>query len=76
MLHKETNHIAPLTRTEILKDTLGRRDHEGGRFFIGKRTQPLVIGPAFLQGYKVRYHLHNVGGIEDLIDGLLIDHFA
>lgn len=42
LLHEGDNVAARLT-TETVEDLLLDRDGEGGRFFIVKRTEPLVI---------------------------------
>ena len=39
-----------------------------------ERTKTFVIDTSFAEGHKFLYHVHNVGCIEDALNGLMIYH--
>src|SRR5882757_6839599 len=75
MLHQEADRSAAAAAAKAFIDLLGRGDGEGGRLFVVEGAEPEVVGAAFFQLYKGAYYLNNVDTAEDLLYGLLGDHF-
>jgi len=76
MFHEEAHYITTFARAEILKDSFGRGNHKRRSLFVGKRAQAFVISPTFFQRHKIRDHLHDIRGFENLIYGLLVNHLV
>ena len=74
MLHQESNHIATFPGAEIFENPLCGGHHKRGSFFIGKRTETLIVSPTLFKCYKIRDHLNYVGSIKYLVYGLLVYH--
>ena len=72
MLHDEAYRRAAFAATETFADVSGLVDRERWRAFVVERTQAFVVGSAAAQFHKVAYHIDNVGGIEDSLNGFLI----
>ena len=70
MFHKECHDISAFSAAEILPNLLYGGNHKTGGSLICERTEPLEIGPGFLQLHKVANNLLNAGGFKYLIYGV------
>ena len=75
MLHQEADRIAAAAAAKALVNFLGRGDGEGGRLFVVEGAETEVVGAALFRLYKAAYYLNDIDTAEDLLYGLLGDHF-
>lgn len=74
MFHDEPHGVAPLAATETMTGASRRRHVERRGLLVMERTQPFIIDAALVERYKLRYYVHNIGGVLDTVYRLSVDH--
>jgi len=74
VLHQEVDRVAALPASEALVDAPRRRHVKGGRFLVVERAEPDEVRPAFADVHEIAHHLRDLGGLDDALDGGVVDH--
>jgi hypothetical protein len=76
MLHDEIDRIPGLAAAKAFVDPLDGGDRERRGFFVMERAQPDLVDTASPQVDKISDHLLDAGGLDDVVDGFVRDHFS
>ena len=76
MLHQKIDGIASLSTGKTMTNLLRGRHHERRGLVIVERTQSLIVNTRLAEVNELTHHIHNIGGIHNLIDGRPVNHWC